>query len=389
MLLLINLVNFSWVSELLIALHFCFPLFLASIVIPGTGLYWLLTGTLLPTVFFLHPLVILPFLGIAIGSVCVGAIRTDISKGAKLTAVIYFIATITRIILSLNTFNAYETGFLEPIKMGRYLFGASIESDLFLANSVAMGLACVLAKSSLQLRRSSPVLIAVFILAQCLAIIIILRNLGFLSRFAELSIVLAGFGLALPLWRCCFRQRNLYGSSKLLYKCCMSCAVLSGLLLVSEYFSITGQFRLKTGLTVFAFLLMLPIVFVDSLSKISIFECAQRWKLVVILCMMFAVVTITKSLVWRSSVQKLEQALAGARMPCAEIPAPEYGWLQRTPYSIINNWALPTLAVVVQDTPPRRLLLTENGCRLFYDSGLVPIDPWSTIPKKQIVPPLS
>jgi hypothetical protein len=70
--LFINLVNFSGVSELLMSLQLSCPLMLASILIPRTRFFWLLTIILLPFIFFLHPLVAVLFITMAIGIWYVG-----------------------------------------------------------------------------------------------------------------------------------------------------------------------------------------------------------------------------------------------------------------------------------------------------------------------------
>src|ERR1051325_2489969 len=56
--LFVNLVNFSWVSELLIAVQFACPLLLAILQNPGNKIFWILFVILMPFTFFLHPLVI-------------------------------------------------------------------------------------------------------------------------------------------------------------------------------------------------------------------------------------------------------------------------------------------------------------------------------------------
>ena len=36
---------------------------------------------------------------------------------------------------------------------------------------------------------------------------------------------------------------------------------------------------------------------------------------------------------------------------------------------MINNWALPSLALVIQDERPRKAFLAQNDCQVFYQSG--------------------
>jgi hypothetical protein len=170
------------------------------------------------------------------------------------------------------------------------------------------------------------------------------------------------------------------------------CAVLTPVaacLLVSQYFSGSGRFPLKTGLVLFIGVLIMFIAAGDSTQTISDFEVKQRRKLVQTLAIVFALVIIAKSLIWRSSVQKLEHALVASGDVCIEIVSEKIPWLETNPYNIINNWSLPSLVLVLQDSHPRKLLLEKNDCQLYFESDIVQVDPWTNLPKKYIVPPLN
>jgi hypothetical protein len=111
-------------------------------------------------------------------------------------------------------------------------------------------------------------------------------------------------------------------------------------------------------------------------------------KLTLALCLAFAAVIVIKSFIWYSAVQNLKQALFTLNARCAETLAPEFGWIDNGPLKILNNWSLPSLALIVQDTRPRKLLLAPNDCSRFHDSGLIPIDPWTKISAHQLRPAL-
>jgi hypothetical protein len=93
-------------------------------------------------------------------------------------------------------------------------------------------------------------------------------------------------------------------------------------------------------------------------------------------------------MIWQTSVTRLEHALRQTSAACTEISPTRYQWLENPPYTIINNWAVSSLALVIQDHQPRKLLLAQNDCQLFYQSGNVQIDPWSRLPKEAVIPPL-
>ena len=57
-------------------------------------------------------------------------------------------------------------------------------------------------------------------------------------------------------------------------------------------------------------------------------------------------------------------------------------------YAILDNWALPSLALVVEDAPPRTLLLEPGNCRRYRDTGIVQVDPWTPLPANDLVPPV-
>jgi hypothetical protein len=168
----------------------------------------------------------------------------------------------------------------------------------------------------------------------------------------------------------------------------MSLAVIAVYLLLSQYLFDTNQFPLKTGLALFTSMLIMLMASLDSLREIPSFEQIQRFRLVTVLAILFSVAIVSKSWMWHSSTQKLDQALARSDSSCTEITVGNFTWLQENHYNIINNWALPTLALVVQDNHPRKLLLEQDSCRFFYESGMVQIDPWTNLPKTLLVPPV-
>jgi hypothetical protein len=385
----INLVNFSWVSELLIALQLACPLLLASILIPGTKLSLILTIALLPVVFFLHSLVSLSFFAIAAGAAYVSYKKGQIGEAARLGALIFVIAGVLRGIVSLYLMNPYESIFLQWETMRDYLFATSMENRFFLIASLAIGLICLLARSIVNRQSVVMMILSVILSAYVLGVVLFLNNLDFLSSFNKVVILLGWIGAVIICHYHRYRSYSLQGNLALLYIASMNLAAIAGFLLLSQYFSSSRGFPLKTGLTLFAFLCIALMASADSLREMSRFERTQRLRLVATLSCIFALVTTSKSLLWYSSVQKLRQTISMTDTSCAELTSQDFSWLQRNPYRIIYNWSLPTLALVVQDTRPRKLVLEEHGCQLFDELGVVQIDPWTSIPKSLVVPPLN
>jgi hypothetical protein len=267
----------------------------------------------------------------ALGSAYVGYKNIQIRKMAWLNATIFLIVALLRGLLSLYSLTSYETSFLESEEMSNYLVITSWENKLFLVIALIIGLICL---QSYSLTKSSSQKIRIFYLSG------------------------------------------------------MSLAVIAVYLLLSQYLFDTNQFPLKTGLALFTSMLIMLMASLDSLREIPSFEQIQRFRLVTVLAILFSVAIVSKSWMWHSSTQKLDQALARSDSSCTEITVGNFTWLQENHYNIINNWALPTLALVVQDNHPRKLLLEQDSCRFFYESGMVQIDPWTNLPKTLLVPPV-
>jgi len=387
--LFINLVNFSWVSELLISLQFSCSLLLASILIPGTKSFWILMIILMPVIFLLHPLVFLIFVAIAIASAYVGYQNVKIRKAAWLSAIIFLGTAMLRGILNLYIMSPYETSFLKSSEMNNYLFLSSLENKLFLIISLAIGLVCLLAKSIINLKKNVVIILLFIISIQLVGAALFVINLNFLSVLNRLIILTGCIGFITIYQYRYYLHKSLFSKLELFYITCVILAAIAGCLLLSQYFSGSGKFQLKTGLTLFASMLIMFMASVDSLREISHFESIQRFRLVTALSIIFSFVIISKSLIWQSSIQKLEQSLLMTGNSCVEVVAEDFLWLERNPYNIINNWSLPSLALVIQDNPPRKLLLEKNGCKVYYESGMVQIDPWTNLPEHLIVPPLN
>ncbi len=333
--LFINLINFSWVSELLIGLQLSCPLLLASIVMPEKRMFWIMNAILLPFIFMLHPLIIFLFITLAISSVYISYhninIRLKIRHFFRFNAIVFLMAGLTRGIIHIYNMTPYEKSFLVLQEGKEYLFITSLENRIFLITAIVIGLVCLLVK-----------------------------------------------------------QR--YQCSYLVYNCTIILAIISALLLVSQY--LYQNFPLKTGLSLFISILIMLMATVDSVTEISAFEVKQRFRLVTALSFIFVSVILVKSLIWQTSIHKLLKETALTKQTCTEIMyqdtiiSEDFIWLEQNPYTIINNWALPALALIVQDSSPRKLLLEKNSCELYYRSGIVQIDPWSKIPKDLIIPSL-
>ena len=324
--LFINLVNFSGVSELLISIQLCCPLMLASVLIPKSRFFWVLTAILLPFIFFMHPLAAVLFITMAVGNFYVGYKRPEIRSAAWRTAVILATAGIFKLILDVYSLSNYESSFLEKKGMNEYILDTSIENKILLIVSLILGAGILLSKHNVRVK----------------SIISPQRSYLFLTGLAAIAC----------------------------------------LLLVFQYSY--QEFPLKTGLSMVASLAVLLMMAFDSVEKTTASESVQRFRLVTVLAILFSLVVVSKAFLWQLSIQKMRQSMSLSESPCLELSSENFKWLNSNPYKIINTWALPSLALIEQNTTPRKLLLEQGSCKMYYESGSIKFDEWSIIPKQYI-----
>jgi len=330
--LFINLVNFSGVSELLISLQLSCPIMLASVLIPRTRFFWALILILLPFIFFLHPLVVVLFITMAAGIFYVGYKKPGIRKGTWQTAIILVTLAILKLIVEIYSLTTYEASFLETKGANEYVFETSIETKIFLVISILTGAGILIHKHKLKGQASTAT------------------------------------------------------SKPRSYLFLMILLALAGFLLVVQYSY--REFPLKTGLSMVAALAVLLMMAFDSTEKISNIESVHRFKIVTVLAIIFLLVIASKSFIWQSSIDKLRESLLKSDNTCLELNTDNFKWLNTNPYKIINTWALPSLALIEQDIQPRKLLLEKGSCKIYQESGMVKFDEWTLIPKKYIIPAL-
>ncbi|NET09048.1 MAG: hypothetical protein F6K16_30965 [Symploca sp. SIO2B6] len=332
--LFINLVNFSWVSEILIALQLSCPLLLVSIIRPSTRKSWYLRLPLLIVVLLLHPLVIVIFSTFVLGMLYLAYQHPHQRKDYLHNAALFLGSAILRLLLSVGRMSTYEESFIEPHNMKHYLFTTTFENQLFLAIALILASLCLFARA-----------------------------------IAPTS------------------QKLTY-----LYRLGMCLAVLGPCILVSQYQY--ADFQLKTGLSILLSLVLFLMVCIDSTFTLEqdsaatlLHEKGLRLNVITVLAVMFSLVILVKSLIWQTAVQKLQQTLATTPHGCLELVADELSWRYQPGHKIINTWAITSLALLEQDHAPRTVLL-EQDCQTYWDTGQVTIQPWGTFPKEMVIPAL-
>ena len=385
--LFVNLVNFSWVSELLISVQFSCPLLLALLQSPKSKIFWSLSLFLVPFIFFLHPLVLTIYLILAAASAYVAYRQPVHRRAASLSMILFLLAAAARGVYSLFTLNPYEMSFAASGDIDDYFVTTRLENMLFLSTAIEIAFLVLLsqpvARSTARLVKVIPWLVA---LQLCILLFFVARFLLRGHLFPLVVIASLGVSTLIHVWLS--RSSTSIQRTRLLYMSCVVLATAAASLLIAQYILDDRLFTLKMGLDLFGSLLIMSMAVIDSLRERMPDEHIWRFRLVLSLSAIFACIILAKSVMWHVSIQKLEQTLRQTYASCTEITPSDFRWLEYSPYTIINNWALPSLALVIQDEPPRKALLAEEDCQGFYQSGMIQLDPWSLFSKEFLIPPL-
>jgi hypothetical protein len=385
--LFVNLVNFSWVSELLIAVQFVCPLLLALLQDPKSKAFWVLFVVFMPFTFFLHPLVISLYVVMAVASAYIGFRQPVHRRSTKFIMTLFLLAAAGRAIYSFFTLSSYELSFVAAGEATNYFVISRVENILFIGTTVELAFLILLSRFIVS--TNAWIVKTMFWLVSAQALLLFFFTARFLFRDYISSILLV-CGLAilnfLYFWHS--RGSNPFVKMQLLYVSFIFLALAASSLLLAQYTLKERIFTLKMGSDLFAILFIMLLAMLDSGREVMSFDALWRFRFVIALSILYCGVVLTKSMIWQTSVHRLEQSLRQTSVTCTEITPTAYRWLESPPYTIINNWAISSLALVIQDRQPRKLLLAQNDCQLYQKSGEVQIDPWSRFSKEYIVPPL-
>ena len=385
--LFVNLVNFSWVSELLISVQLASPLLLAMLQNPRSKTFWTLAIFMTPFLFFLHPLVTAIYLVLAAAAVYLAYQEPVYRNAAIVSAILFLTSAIARGIYSFFTLSLYESSFVASGEISEYFLISRLENILFLAAAIEIAILVLLSQWIVQAKWRFVHVVLWLVGLQSFLLVLFAAKFLFRENIYPLYVMgclgIPGF---IRFWR--FQTNVPAENMRLLYLTCTFLAAASSFLLIAQYASSERQFTLKMGLDLFVALLIMLMAAVDSMRDVPVYEHNLRFRLVLALSTIFVGVIVVKSSMWHVSVQKLEWVLSQTNGSCAEMTSIDFRWLEKSPYTMINNWSLPSLALVVQDEQPRKALLAQNDCQVFYQSGLIQVDPWSFFSKEFMVPTL-
>ncbi|MCF7983800.1 MAG: hypothetical protein K9L70_05305 [Thiohalocapsa sp.] len=138
---LLNLVNFSGVSELLSSLYLTWPLVLAMLLAPDRRGTWAYAGIAAPLLAALHPLAFLPAFALALLSGALAWLRPSLRRVWKSLAGLLLAAGLFRLAWTITGANSYERGRLEGDSAINYLMAETLGQHLLLGAVVVLGLA--------------------------------------------------------------------------------------------------------------------------------------------------------------------------------------------------------------------------------------------------------
>lgn len=333
--LLLNLVNFSGVSELLSSLYLCWPLVLAMLLAPERRWIQVYAGVCAPMLVALHPLAFLPAFALALLAAALVWLRPTLTAATgrvwSWLAGLLLAAGLVRLLWTVTGANSYEQGRLEGDSAINYLITETLAQHLLLGAAVLLGL--LLAAGMLG---RGPVRHWVLRLAEAIAWL-------------------------LPLL-----------------------AVLIGL----EVMNGEG-IKLKSGLSFIAGLLLMGLTALVALAPVlprpfarSRVEPvpARRVRLGTLIVTGMVLLLLAKSAAWWTATRGLQNLLAASDTDCITIGADEPFALQWPWMDIIDDWATPMNALAfrpylvldrARGIEPVPLLLRHDRCAIARESGRV------------------
>jgi hypothetical protein len=377
--LMLNVVNFSAVSEILLATQLAFPLLLAASLERPTRFANATILLLTSIILLLHALVAVLFMGLACG-MALRARRLDAPvRRAWNLAALFAGAAVARLVLDAWLSTDYEKSMWGGALLVDY-FSAGFETACFLV--IAMGSVLWFGFRRQALQR---VVVVVSMGLTALTFGMALRNLNEVREFDEQPILLlALFGVTLiammvhAICRPAVTQ-PMSTADRAVFVLLWSAA--GGI--ITRY-ALLESFPLKTGATILIGAVLLALAAIDSMRDHPPAEERRRARFVLNAAAIFAVLVLSKAAVWAAANTKLAQTAASSATACVEIDDVSMDWVRRSPGSILNNWSLPTLYLVSARERPAGLLLEAGDCERFAQSGEIVVDPWTVLTPRQL-----
>jgi len=333
---LLNLVNFSGVSELLSSLYLTWPLVLAMLLAPRrywTRAYAAIAGPMLAA---LHPLAFLPALALALLAAALAWLRPHLRRAWGWLAGVLLAAGLFRLVWTALGANSYERGRLQGDSAINYLMTETLGQHLLLGAVLLVAVASaggMLARGAVRtwtLRLAQTI-------AWLLPAIVLLIGLEILN----------GEGIKLK----------------------SGLSFVVGLVLM--------------GLASVVVLAPMLSGRVGNASAESTLDGRARIAALIATCMVMLL--LAKSAAWWTATRGLQNLLAEARADCITMSATEPFGLQWPWMAIIDDWAAPMNALAFRPylvlhpdrgIEPVPLLLRHDRCAVARETGKVYPTSW-------------
>jgi hypothetical protein len=333
---LLNLVNFSGVSELLSSLYLTWPLVLAMLLARSRSWTWAYAAIAAPMLAALHPLAFLPAFALALLAAALAWLRPRLRWAWGSLAALFLAAGSFRLAWTIMGANPYERGRLQADSAMNYLMAETLGQHLLLGAVLFLGVALaagMLARGAVRA-----------------------WSLRFSGAFAWL----------LP-----------------------AITVLIGLEILS------GEgIKLKSGLSFVVGLVLMGLasavvlapLLLGRVGKTSVATALNgRARIAALIATCMVTLLLAKSAAWWTATRGLQNLLAEARADCITMSASEPFGLQWPWMAIIDDWATPMNALVFRPylvlqpdrgIEPVPLLLRHDRCDVARETGKVYATSW-------------
>jgi len=333
---LLNLVNFSGVSELLSSLYLTWPLVLAMLLAPRrywTRAYAGITGPMLAA---LHPLAFLPALALALLAAALAWLRPRLRRAWGWLAGMLLAAGLFRLVWTAMGANSYERGRLQGDSAIRYLLTETLGQHLLLGAVLLLGVASAA---------------------------------GMLARGAVRT------------WSLRLAQTIAW--------------LLPAIVLLIGLEILNGEgIKLKSGLSFVVGLVLMGLASVVALAPLLSRRVGNagvettldgRARIAALIATCMVTLLLAKSAAWWTATRGLQNLLAEARADCITMSATEPFGLQWPWMAIIDDWATPMNALAFRPylvlqpdrgIEPVPLLLRHDRCAVARETGKVYATSW-------------
>jgi hypothetical protein len=306
---LLNLVNFSGVSELLSSLYLIWPLVLAMLLAPQRFWTRAYASIAAPMLVALHPLAFLPAFALAWLATALAWLRPRLRWAWGWLAALLLSAGLVRLLWTITAANRYERGRFQPDSARHYLMTETLGQHLLLGAVLLLGVACaagLLARGAVR----------GWSLRLCGAIAWLLPAIVFLIGLE----ILNGEGIKLK----------------------SGLSFLVGLVLM--------------GLA--SLVVLAPLLSARAGHRKEAAALGGQTRIAVLIATCMVTLLLAKSAAWWTATRGLQNLLAEASVDCIQLSASEPFGLQWPWMVIIDDWATPMNALAFR---PYRVLQPERG----------------------------